>query len=88
MALIPAILMGIHAYKKEQERLAKQAEGGEGGGGKLNFGPSISFDEAGAIMDSFKSLGGNLLDQAASMKPPTINRPRMDFPTYKPGKSE
>lgn len=84
MALIPAILAGIYAHKQEKERLAKQAEAGaDGGGGKLNFGPAISFDEAASIAGSFDSLGQNLLGQAGNAKLPPRRRQQMDFPTYK-----
>jgi hypothetical protein len=87
MALIPAIIHGIHAYKKEKERLANKAEGGAKGG-KLNFGQAISFDEANALTNSFNELGMGLLEQAGQLKPPTVKRPQFDLPTYKPGSVE
>jgi hypothetical protein len=86
MALIPAIIHGIHAYKKEKERLAGKAEGDARGGGKLNFGQAISFDESEALTNSFNELGMGLLEQAGQLKPPTVRRPQMTLPTYEPGK--
>jgi hypothetical protein len=86
MALIPAILYGIHAYKREKERLAGKAEGGAKGSGKLNFGKAISFDESEALMNSFNELGMGLLEQAGQLKPTAVRRPQMTLPTYEPGK--
>jgi hypothetical protein len=86
MALIPAIIHGIHAYKKEKERLAGKAEGDAKGSGKLNFGQAISFDESQALTNSFNELGMGLLEQAGQLKPPTVRGPQLNLPTYEPRK--
>lgn len=82
MALIPALLLGIQAFRKERERLANK---GQEGGGSIDFGPGLDLGESNAIQESFTKLGLGTIG-AVPQGLPTIQRRKLTLPGYEPPK--